>query len=47
MLNVVALIATALFEMIFLTSVWCLFASLVTILIYVHFKRVRSIVAHT
>ncbi len=40
-LVVATLIVTALFKMVFLTSVWCLAASLVSVLIYIHFRRVR------
>ena len=42
-LIVATFIATELFETMFLTSVWRLAASLVSILIYLHFRRVRRL----
>ncbi len=42
-LNVAALIGTAAYKLIYLTSLWCALAAVISILIYVHFRRVRRL----
>lgn len=43
LLNLAGLAFTLWFEAIFLTSVWCFLASLISILVYLHFRRKRLI----
>jgi len=45
-INLIALVIAILFEAAFLTSVWCLFASIASILVYFHFRRIRSLGVH-
>jgi hypothetical protein len=40
--NLAALIVTATFKTMFLTSLWCALAAMISMLVYLHFRRVRQ-----
>lgn len=44
-LNLAGLIAASLFKSMYFTSIWCAAAALVSVLVYLHFRRVRGLSA--
>ena len=44
-LNLAGLIVAALFKQMYVTSVWCAFTALLSVLVYLHFCRVRRLMA--
>ncbi len=44
-LDAIALIVIMLIKMLYLTSIWCALAALISVLVYLHFRRVRQLAA--
>jgi hypothetical protein len=45
--NVIGLVTSALFKKLAFTSVWCAFAAVASIFVFMHFRRLRRIEAAT